>query len=138
MSGGNKESILVHPVLASWHALVANATPQALDGLLAPDVVFHSPVVHSPKHGRAVTSAILQAAFAVLVNEHWNYVGEWARRDSAVLEFETRLDGIDVNGVDSIHWNDDNQIVLFKAMIRPLKAVHMVRDLMAKQLGLAG
>ena len=51
-----------------------------------------------------------------------------------MLEFETYIDDISVNGVDMIQWNDEGKIVDFKVMIRPLKAVHKVQEKMIEAL----
>ncbi|HOM13118.1 MAG TPA: nuclear transport factor 2 family protein [Rubrivivax sp.] len=117
-----------------WHQVVASRDPQALQPLLADDVVFVSPVVHTPQRGRAITQAYLQAALQVLNNASFRYTNEWFGSVSAVLEFECELDGISVNGVDLIHWNAAGLIDHFKVMLRPLKAVNKVHELMAAEL----
>jgi hypothetical protein len=53
--------------------------------------------------------------------------------DVAVLEFECSLDGIRVNGIDMIQVVDD-QIIEFKVMVRPLKAVNKVHEKMMSML----
>lgn len=117
-----------------WHQVVRDRDMQALQHLLADDVVFVSPVVHTPQRGRALTAAYLQAALQVLNNDSFRYANEWFGADSAVLEFECELDGIAVNGVDLIHWNAAGQIDHFKVMVRPLKAVNKVHEKMAAEL----
>ena len=52
----------------------------------------------------------------------------------AVLEFLTVIDGITVNGVDMIRWNDAGRIVDFKVMVRPLKAIQLIHQQMAAML----
>jgi hypothetical protein len=121
-------------VIERWHRLVKSRDPRELDAMLAGGVVFESPVVHTPQVGRAVTRAYLAAALSVLNNESFRYLGEWFAADSAVLEFETVIDGIRVNGVDMIRWNAEGRIVHFKVMLRPLKAIQLVHQLMAQQL----
>jgi hypothetical protein len=55
--------------------------------------------------------------------------------DSAgVLEFLVEIDGIVVNGVDIISWNADAQILEFKVMIRPLRAIQLIHQKMAAAL----
>ena len=117
-----------------WHQAVAGRDPQALRQLLAEDVVFVSPVLHTPQRGRAITLAYLQAALQVLNNGSFRYAHQWFGVDSAVLEFDCELDGIGVNGVDIIHWNADGLIDHFKVMVRPLKAVNKVHEAMAAEL----
>ncbi|MBW8856160.1 MAG: nuclear transport factor 2 family protein, partial [Bradyrhizobium sp.] len=48
--------------LETWHGIVVEQDPSRLDGLLADDVVFHSPIVHTPQHGKAVAVRYLRAA----------------------------------------------------------------------------
>jgi len=55
--------------LACWHELLRTRDPKGLDALLAEAVVFHSPVVHTPQRGKAVTNLYLAAALKVFVNE---------------------------------------------------------------------
>jgi hypothetical protein len=93
--------------------------------LLAEDVVFASPVVHTPQRGKAITLKYLSAALYVLFNETFRYVGEWRAARSAVLEFVTTMDGVEINGVDIIDWNEDGRIVQFKVMARPLKGINL-------------
>jgi hypothetical protein len=51
-----------------------------------------------------------------------------------MLEFETEIDGVQVNGVDLIRWNDADLIVDFKVMVRPLKAINLIHQRMAAML----
>ena len=120
--------------LASWHQLVQDRNPNGLDSLLADKVVFHSPVVHTPQVGKAITTQYLTAAFRVFFNESFRYVREIASSRDAVLEFQVDIDGISVNGVDMIKWDDEGKIVEFKVMLRPLKAVNLIHQKMAAML----
>lgn len=117
-----------------WHELVLTHNPRGLDSLLADDVVFHSPVVHTPQAGKAVTLKYLHAAFLVLFNDSFRYVREVRGEHDAVLEFEVMIDGVMVNGIDMIRWNDAGQISDFKVMIRPLKAINLIHQKMADML----
>jgi len=118
-----------------WHAVVKSKDAAALDELLADDVVFHSPVVHTPQRGRAITKMYLTAAMIVFANDTFRYVREVKGDRDAVLEFETEVGGTHVNGVDMLRWNDQGQIVDFKVMVRPLRAIQMIHQMMAQQLG---
>lgn len=118
----------------TWHRVFKERNVQALDTLLAPDAVFHSPVVHTPQAGRAITKAYLAAALQVLGNESFRYVREVRQGRDAVLEFELELDGIHMNGVDMIRWNEQGQITDFKVMVRPLKAINLLHQKMAAML----
>jgi len=122
-----------HPIEA-WHALVRSHDPRGLDALLAEDAVFISPVVHTPQRGKALTQAYLSAAFQVFFNPSFRYVREIQGPTDAMLEFETEIDGVLVNGVDIIKWNEDGKIIEFKVMVRPLKAIQRVHERMAAML----
>lgn len=120
--------------LVAWHGILRERNPARLPALLAEDAVFHSPVVHTPQRGRARVAAYLTAALHVFVGPGFRYVREIVGEGEAALEFETEIDGIQVNGVDLIRWNEDGRIVDFKVMIRPLKAIQLVHAKMAAQL----
>jgi hypothetical protein len=120
--------------IARWHQLVAARDLSGLDDLLADEVIFQSPAVHTPQAGKAVTRQYLEAAQRVLMNDCFRYVGEWIGERSAVLEFETVIDGLQLNGVDMIHWDESDRIVRFKVMVRTFKALQALIPLMAKQL----
>jgi hypothetical protein len=120
--------------IKTWHRLVEERDATGLDALLADDAVFHSPVVHTPQVGKAITKKYLVAAFQVFFNESFRYVRELQGERDAVLEFEVKLDGITVNGVDMIKWNDAGKITEFKVMLRPLKAVNLIHQKMAEIL----
>jgi hypothetical protein len=122
-----------HP-LATWHRLVRTNDASGLAALLADDAVFHSPVVHTPQRGKAIVARYLGAAFHVFFNPTFRYVREIAGPSDAMLEFETEIDGVQVNGVDLIRWNDAGLIVDFKVMVRPLKAVNLIHHRMAAML----
>ena len=122
-----------HP-LATWHRLVSTQDCVGLDALLADDAVFWSPVVHTPQRGKRLVAAYLNAAFKVLSNPSFRYAREIVGTSDAMLEFETEIDGILVNGVDLIRWNNAGQIVEVKIMLRPLKAIDAVHRGMAAVL----
>ena len=124
----------VPAVIDRWHRLVASRDVQALHDILDADVVFESPVVHAPQTGRAITLTYLKAALLVLNNDKFRYVGEYFAQDSAVLEFTTEIDGITINGVDIIRWNAAGRIDRFKVMVRPLKAINLLHQMMARAL----
>ena len=120
--------------LAHWHQIVAARDAKDLATLLADDVVFHSPVVHTPPTGMTITTLYLTAALHVFGNDSFRYVREVVGERDAVLEFQVEIDGISVNGVDMIKWDGDGRIVEFKVMLRPLKAVNLIHQKMAAML----
>jgi len=125
------------PALETWHRIVRERNPSVLRELLAEDAVFHSPVVHTPQRGRALVAGYLGAALQLLSAPGFRYVREIVGDQEAMLEFEVELEGILVDGVDIIRWNEDGKIVEFKVMIRPLKAINLVHQKMAGLLAAA-
>lgn len=120
--------------LRRWHQLVKDRNPAGLDSLLAEEVVFYSPVVHTPQRGKPVTVRYLTAAFQVFFDKSFRYVREMRDERGAVLEFQVEIDGISVNGVDMLTWDGNDKIVEFKVMIRPLKAINLIHQRMAAML----
>jgi len=121
--------------LKNWHrVLEAGNQPGDLAAITREDAVFHSPVVHTPQQGRAKVVGYLAAAGVVLNTDKFRYVREFSDGNQALLEFVTELDGIHINGVDIITFDDDGLIQDFKVMVRPLKAINKVWELMGAQL----
>ena len=120
--------------LAEWHTLATAPDPERLARLVAQDAVFHSPVVHTPQEGRALVVSYLSAAAATLGQGEFRYVRELVDGQNVMLEFTCVLDGIQVNGVDIIRFDEAGMIADFKVMIRPIKAVNKVWEMMAAQL----
>ncbi len=125
---------MTHNTIAAWHEIVQTRNSGGLNALLADNVVFHSPVVHAPQVGKAVTRMYLTAALSVFFNETFRYVREVISGHDAVLEFVVEIEGISVNGVDMIRWDDEGKIVDFKVMLRPLKAINLIHQKMGAML----
>ena len=120
--------------LDNWHAVLKSRDVKALNALLADDAVLHSPVVHTPVAGKKMVALYLTAALHTFANETFTYVREIADDSNAILEFTTTIDGILVNGVDMIKWNEAGRITDFKVMVRPLKAMTIVHQKMGEML----
>jgi len=120
--------------LARWYAYIKSHDHAALRELLHPEAVFESPVVHTPQRGRDITFKYLASADKVLGGPAFAYRGEWRSDNGAVLEFETEIDGIKINGVDIITFDQDDRITHFKVMVRPLKAINLLHRLMGEEL----
>lgn len=117
-----------------WHQIVTNRDLIKLHDILDDNVVFHSPVVHTPQKGKKITLQYLGAAFHVFIDDSFKYVNEVINERKAVLEFTVKIDGILINGVDMIQWNEEGKITEFKVMIRPLKAINLIHHKMAAML----
>ena len=121
--------------LNRWYDYMKSHDHKAPWDLLHPDAVFESPVVHTPQRGREITFKCLASAEKVLGGPGFKYLGEWRSDHGAVLEFETEIEGITINGVDIITFSDDKSLIThFKVMVRPLKAINLLHRLMGEQL----
>lgn len=122
------------PNLQRWMDFVASHDRAGLPALLHDEVVFWSPIVHTPQRGKPLTLVYLGAAGNTLGGETFRYTRVFDCVDKAVLEFETEMDGIFVNGIDMIEWDEDGLITEFKVMVRPLKAIQTVHAAMKAML----
>jgi hypothetical protein len=119
--------------VARWHAIAEARDPAGLDDLLDDDVFFRSPAVHTPQLGKQLTAAYLTAAMTVL-GPTLRYVREWYDERSAVLEFEAELEGLSVHGIDLMVWSDDGRLIEFTVMVRPMKGLQKLVELMGAEL----
>lgn len=122
------------PVIERWLRIIESGETADLDDMLDEDAVFYSPAVFAPQHGRATAAAYLRAAEQMFSGTGFHYVEKWFGDHSAVLHFAAVVDGLSVEGIDMIHWNDDGKITSFKVMIRPFKALQGVIARMAELL----
>jgi hypothetical protein len=119
--------------VATWHEIVRTGDRELLQSLLTDDVAFRSPAVHTPQAGRALTTMYLEAALVVL-GPNLQYHREWFGADSAVLEFTTVIDDIEIHGVDMMTWGDDDRLVDFAVMVRPQKGLAKVIERMGAEI----
>jgi hypothetical protein len=125
---------MAQPVIQRWIDIIEGNRAEQVESLLAADAVFYSPAVFTPQEGRDKTAVYLKAAAKLFGGADFRYVGQWYGENSAVLEFTAEIDGIHINGVDMIAWNGADEIVSFKVMLRPLKALQTVIPKMAELL----
>ncbi|VAW00523.1 hypothetical protein MNBD_ALPHA04-2345 [hydrothermal vent metagenome] len=130
----------VNANLAVWHEHLKTKSHDDLLNQIADDAVFHSPVVHTPQVGKQLVFAYLSAADQVFDGANFTYVDEIIddAGNKAMLEFTAEIDGIHINGIDIIHWNDDGKIQSFKVLVRPMKAMNMLWEKMGAMLETIG
>jgi hypothetical protein len=138
----------IEATVAKWHQHLRGELPGGLDELLHDDVVFYSPIVFTPQRGKDVTKLYLGAAGNTLGGDgppdedagarsgsgKFRYRTEICQGNHAMLEFETTMDGLYVNGIDLLTCDDDGLITEFKVMIRPLQAIEAVHRQMREML----
>ncbi|MCH2055360.1 MAG: nuclear transport factor 2 family protein [Thalassotalea sp.] len=121
-------------MLQQWHKMLETRDTSMLNQVLADNVVLHSPVIHRPVEGKMMVVMYLTAALNTFANENFTYDREFFTDNAAVLEFSTEIDGIYVNGIDMISFDDEGKIIDFKVMVRPLKAINLINDKMTALL----
>jgi ketosteroid isomerase-like protein len=125
---------MIENTIAAWHKILETKDVAGLDDILADNVIFHSPIVHTPQEGKPITKLYLTAALYVFNNDSFKYLRKVISGNNAVLEFSTVIEGITVNGVDMITWGADGRIIDFKVMVRPLKAINLIHQIMKLEL----
>ena len=122
--------------IESWHKVMVSGDVSTLPELLHDDAVFHSPVVHTPQMGKAKVMMYLSAAATVFDDTQFSYAREIIGQEQAMLEFTSVVEGIEINGVDIITWDENGKITDFKVMVRPVKAVNKLWEKMGEILEL--
>jgi len=122
--------VQINKTIEKWHHYVEKGDIKVLQNILSDDVVFHSPVLHTPQSGKALTTMYLSAAYYMFKDTEFIYKRQVLQNQQAVLEFETQIDGIIINGVDIIECNEAGQIKEFKVMIRPLQGLKKIQQKM--------
>ncbi|MDB4277711.1 nuclear transport factor 2 family protein [Gammaproteobacteria bacterium] len=120
--------------LEQWYQGYRSDDPEFLDSILDESVVFTSPIVFNPIEGKAMTKMYLMGAGITFNMDKFSYVREVVDGLDVILEFETFIDNIAVNGVDMIRWNEEGRIIDFKVMVRPLQAIHKLQEKMTEAL----
>lgn len=120
--------------LASWHHILERNAMEELDPLLADDIVFRSPVAHSPYPGRAAIKLVLKNVNQVFENfiYHRSFVSEDG--NSVVLEFSAEVNGKQLKGIDMLRFDEQGRILEFEVMVRPLSGLQALGAEMAKRM----
>jgi hypothetical protein len=126
--------MIINKTIELWQQMLTSGKTELLDEILADDVVFHSPVIHTPQEGKKLTSMYLKAAFHVLLNKDFKYINQILQDNKAALEFTTVIEGISINVMDIIICDEQGKIIDFKVMIRPMQALQKVQQKMLQML----
>ena len=129
----------LHPQAAAslqrWHDMLDRRDLTALPELLAANVVFRSPMAHTPYPGPAVVSTILNTVIKVFVDFTYHRQLVTADGLSVVLEFSARVDGRELKGIDMIRFDEQGKIVDFEVMVRPMSGLQALGAEMGQRLG---
>lgn len=117
-----------------WKDLFHSDKEPSAEQLLADNIALHSPIMHTPQTGKALVAKYIIAAYKLYNDNGLQYVRDFQKGNEAMLEFEGEINGVAVNGVDIIRWNDHGEIEDFKILVRPLKGLDALAKTMVKQL----
>lgn len=121
--------------LDGWKAFTTSGDSDQLRSFLSEDIVFESPVLHTPQVGKDAAMRYFNAAHATFSGRSFRFVREWVSDTGAVLEFRAQIGPIEINGVDIVTFDSDREkITGFKVMLRPFKAIQAVGQSMASEL----
>ena len=120
--------------LEKWYQGYRSNDPEFLEEILDDSVIFSSPVIFKPIEGKEMTKLYLMGAGITFNMDKFTYVREVIDDLDVILEFETYIDDISVNGVDMIRWNTEGKIIDFKVMVRPLRAINKLQIKMSESL----
>ena len=137
---------MIEKAIENWHSFLRGNFE--LDDLIHEECIFFSPVVFKPLKGRELTKLYLNAAYKVFPGDKgeqennqsltnsgsFNYTKSILNENHAALEFETIIDGIEINGIDIISCDDESLITEFKVMIRSKKAIDKIQSQMASMI----
>ncbi|MFB6774354.1 MULTISPECIES: nuclear transport factor 2 family protein [unclassified Streptomyces] len=119
--------------MQAFRAAVEAHDIDAVEALLAEDVVFTSPVVFKPYRGKAITAAILRAVERVFEDFRYERViGEEGGRDHALV-FSARVGDREIGGCDFLHLDESGRIDELTVMVRPLSGAQALQAAMAAQ-----
>jgi hypothetical protein len=117
---------------AAFRQAIEQRDTAALLQTLAPDVVFHSPIVHAPYAGRDAVAPLLRAIVHVFAD--FRYVAEYSAPNGHVLQFQTRVGDRQLEGVDILTFDDAGLVREFTVMVRPYSAATALGEAMAARL----
>lgn len=118
--------------MTTFRDAVEGGDIEAAIALLADDVEFHSPVVHSPYRGRDAVAPILRAVATVF--EDFRYVDGIDGGADHLLVFRARVGDRELEGIDLLHHDARGAIDRLTVMIRPLSALQAVAGAMRERL----
>ncbi|GAA4080489.1 nuclear transport factor 2 family protein [Nonomuraea soli] len=118
----------------AFRAAVESGDHDAIERLLDDDVVFVSPVVYKPYHGKEITTAILRAVTQVF--EDFTYVRELGDESGHALVFTAKVGGRELTGCDFLRYNAEGKIEELMVMVRPLSGANALQQAMAVRLGM--
>jgi hypothetical protein len=116
----------------SFKQAVLSGDADALETVLAEDVVFRSPAVFKPYEGREATTVVLRAVSQVF--ENFRYDDHFKGQDGEALLFSARVGNRELNGIDLLRFDDEGKVSELTVLIRPLSGLNALVEAMAREL----
>jgi hypothetical protein len=108
----------------------------AVSELLAPEVVFHSPVTFHPFVGREDVTRLLRLVAETFSD--FRYTDELSADGADALVFRATVAGKELEGIDLLRFDDDGLITDFTVLIRPLSGLVPFAQVMGEKAQQAG
>jgi hypothetical protein len=121
---------------ARFRAAVERGEVAAAGELLAPDIVFHSPVTFHPFVGRETVTALL--ALVADTFEDFRYTDELDADGAHALIFRASVSGREIEGIDLLRLDSQGMICDFTVMLRPLSGLVPFAEAMGQKAVAAG
>ncbi len=130
----NTLSDAARQTLDTWHRLLERNAMEELDPLLSDDIVFRSPVAHTPYPGREAIKLVLKTVNTVFQNFRYHRFFVSDDGSSAILEFSAEVEGKALKGIDMLRFDADGRISEFEVLVRPMSGVQALSEAMGKRL----
>jgi hypothetical protein len=121
---------------APFRAAVERWDIEAISGLLAEDVVFHSPVTFHPYVGREDVTTLLGLVAQTFTN--FRYTDELTVEGAEALVFRADVSERELEGIDLLRFDSDGLIADFTVMLRPLSGLIPFAQAMGERAAKAG
>lgn len=121
---------------AAFRTAVERQDIEAARELLAPEIVFHSPVTFHPFLGRDTVMGLLSLVAQTF--EDFRYTDELAMDGGHALIFKASVAGRELEGIDLLRFDEDGLIADFTVMLRPLSGLVPFAQIMGEKAAAAG
>ena len=121
-------------LVTRWRKIFSQPEPIGKE-MLADNVQLHSPMMHTSQKGIDLVAMYIEAGSQVYQRRGFDYVRTFQNEREVCMEFEGTVDGVQINGVDIIRWNEQDQIEDFKIIVRPAKGLQKLAEVMTGIIG---
>ncbi|MGA8364417.1 MAG: nuclear transport factor 2 family protein [Solirubrobacteraceae bacterium] len=124
----------MHPFRSAIESALETGRTDGVLELCSPEVVFSSPVVFRPYHGREALGVILGAVMRVFEDFRYEREIGAAEAEDHALVFKARVGDREIQGCDFLHTGQDGLIDEFTVMVRPRSAMLALAEAMQAEV----